>query len=78
MTTNNEQERSPCSGCFYKDMSKKHGHCGQCSDPAEFADSIHIEGAITAIDYKNPLIIIGKDAFSGALLFPQTLGGGGQ
>ena len=71
-------DRSPCIGCFYEQEQKKHGHCEQCNDPAEFADSTHIEGAITAIDYKNPLIIIGKDVYSGALLFPQTLGGGGQ
>ncbi len=77
MTTNNEQERSPCAGCFYKDMSKKNGHCEQCSEPNEYADKLHVEGAITAIDYASPLIIMGKDVYSGALLFPQTLGGGG-
>ncbi len=77
MTTNSEQERSPCSGCFYKDMSKKHGHCERCSDPAEFADRIHRDSAICAIDDKNPLMVVGKDVYSGALLFPQTLGGGG-
>ncbi len=77
MTTNRLEDRSPCMGCSYKDMSKKNGHCEQCSEPAEFADRIHVDSAICAIDYKNPLIIIGKDVFSGALLFPQTLGGGG-
>ena len=27
--------------------------------------------------YKNPLIIVGKEVYSGALLYPETLGGGG-
>jgi hypothetical protein len=74
--TNSREDKSPCFGCFYESIGKKAGHCEQCSSPAKYADKIHVEGAITAIDYASPLVVIGKDIYSGGLLYPLTLGGG--